>query len=329
MANNAEEETNENVNHSNVIISDSESNADTSSDKMEPNENENSNEDGEEINATSDLNIGALPDEANDLVSSSALTDRALSLSSSRPSSNRQMNIKIANSKSAKSKGLSANGSLLRQPPTTNQITVSWRNLEYTVQQSQLDIGNCFTGENGRSIIKRKKRVILKGVCGHFSTGNLTAVMGPSGSGKSTLLECIVGFRKLGLSGEIKVQSTSEQKIKAALISQTDYLIELFTVREMLVYASRLKNFNKEIAEEAEPLEEVVTISESVDNLNSVDSTSKHNLLANKKVKNYHERLALNVIRQLGLEVCADTRSGSCSGGQKKRISIALEMISK
>lgn len=110
---------------------------------------------------------------------------------------------------------------------TAKQITVSWRNLTYTVEQTQFSVSNCFTAENGRSVMRKTKRTILKGVSGQFATGKLTAVMGPSGSGKSTMLECIVGFRKRGLSGDIRVQSDTGQNVKVALISQSDYLIEV------------------------------------------------------------------------------------------------------
>ncbi|KAJ6223012.1 hypothetical protein RDWZM_001557 [Blomia tropicalis] len=209
----------------------------------------------------------------------------------------------------------------------TKHIVVSWRDLTYSIERSQFTPGNCFTADNGRSMFHKTKRTILKGINGKFLTGHLTAVMGPSGSGKSTMLECIVGFRKRGLSGDIRLSSDTEQPVKVALINQSDYLIESFTVREMLVYASRLKNYDEKNSEEAR-VEEIV-VSNSENNLNSADTSSKGNLLEVEKTKNYHQRLALSVIHQLGLDVCIDTQAGSCSGGQKKRISIALEMISR
>lgn len=236
-------------------------------------------------------------------------------------------------------------------PIDESEITVSWRDLTYTVEQSSVSIGNLFgsdddDGAGGNSqpktLVRRSKRTILKGVNGHFSTGQLTAVMGPSGSGKSTMLECIVGFRKRGLTGDIRVASGkggngNKDMIKMALINQSDYLIESFTVREMLVYASRLKNFRKEDEEEAKLLKVVVEDGKGGgnDTEGGKGSGSKRNLLeegeggGGKEIKNIHQKLAINVCKQLGLDVCIDTRAGSCSGGQKKRISIALEMISK
>lgn len=305
----------------NAAIESEESDADSFSENMLSSDNERSL--NEEINE----NEPNLMPEANQLVSSAAITGRALSSATSGRSQNRQRNLEIGNNGSAKAK----DGALFRRAQNgSNLITVSWRNIVYTVNRTQVKLSGLVDAEAGRSVVKKSQRVILKGVSGHFSTGQMTAVMGPSGSGKSTLLECIVGFRQKGVEGDIRVSSENDSKIKAALIAQSDYLIELFTVRETLVYASRLKNYKKDIDIEAEAaLEEIVTVSESVDNVNTNETGSKHNLLSQKKVTDYHERMAISVMNQLGLEICADTRAGSCSGGQKKRISIALEMISK
>lgn len=181
-------------------------------------------------------------------------------------------------------------------------IEVSWNNLVYTV--------------NRNSIIDKlrktdKSRTILKGLTGYFRSGNLTAIMGPSGAGKSTLLECVSGFRKKGLSGDVRI--TGSSRIKIGLIAQNDQLLNQLTVREALLFASKLKNYKQN---ESKELEEVI-----------VDENYAEN--QSKNSSSYHDMLARHVMKQLGLEVCADTRSGNCSGGQRKRLSIALELISK
>lgn len=284
------------------------------------------------LNSSNDMLIGSIKERAEATYAAASNADPA-----ELSANNLLSNMQVAASRQASGKSthslINRTSSFIdmNQVHVPKQITVSWRNLMYSVERSSVSLNNCFSGNDGHSIVRKFKRTILKGINGHFSTGNLTAVMGPSGSGKSTMLECIVGFRKKGLSGDIRVHSDTGQNVKVALINQSDYLIESFTVREMLVYASRLKNYRKVDEEEAQ-LEEVVTVStgqESTNNLNTIDASSKGNLIEVEKAKNYHHKLALNVIHQLGLDVCIDTKAGSCSGGQKKRISIALEMISK
>lgn len=242
-------------------------------------------------------------------------------------SANLQVNLSVANAKHPTDKATNifqpSNSSMDTSEDQENYTTVMWQNLHYTVKKKYFNLKGCVSCS---SPLKLKKRTILKGLSGSFRTSQLTAIMGPSGSGKSTLLDCIVGLRKNNLSGSVTVVGSNQDYVKIAIISQTDYLIDMFTVKESLLYASRLKNYLNKI--EDEQLEEVVsTIS---GNLNNVDSGSKNNLIKNKKtLTNYHQHLANAVISKLGLEVCADTQVGNCSGGQKKRISIALEMISK
>ena len=78
-------------------------------------------------------------------------------------------------------------------------------------------------------------------------------------------------------------------QIKFAFISQQNYILERITVREALMYASKLKN----------------------------DPIANHTALCEE------------VIHKLLLENCADNRPLDCSGGQLKRILIGLELVSK
>jgi ABC-type multidrug transport system ATPase subunit len=113
--------------------------------------------------------------------------------------------------------------------------------------------------------------------------------MGPSGAGKSSLLECVCGKRSKGLSGDIHISGTDT--IKVGFVEQFDHLLERLTVKESIIFASRLRNADRQYVD--------------------------------------HETIALNLIEELGLEVCAQTHAIGCSGGQRKRLSIALELVSK
>lgn len=97
------------------------------------------------------------------------------------------------------------------------------------------------------------------------------------------------GRRKTGVDGEIRIRGVNE--IKVGFVPQDNYLMELLTVKESFLFASRLVN---------------------------VRDLNFDHLSAAKKL-----------IRRFGLEPIAETKAKMCSGGQRKRLSIALEVLSK
>ncbi|KAJ8976168.1 hypothetical protein NQ317_002056 [Molorchus minor] len=149
-----------------------------------------------------------------------------------------------------------------------------------------------FTTNNGR---KGKKQVI-KGVSGKFLAGELTAIMGPSGAGKTTLLNILTGYQISGAKGMIKCNN-SVKKITKALqykkesvyILQDDNLPPLFTVLELMNLSVDLK-------------------------LRDISYKTK-------------EFLIEDILDNLGLKNSQHTRCQNLSGGQRKRLSVALELV--
>ncbi|XP_033219349.1 ATP-binding cassette sub-family G member 1-like [Belonocnema kinseyi] len=142
---------------------------------------------------------------------------------------------------------------------------------------------------------RRRKKQILHGVSGLFKSGELTAVMGPSGSGKTTLLNTLTGFQR-NFEGKITYRTESDElswqsfKKYSRYIQQEDALHEFFTVQETMSFAAELK----------------------------MDS----NLDRRAKQKTMNE-----ILNSLGLIKTKETFCGNLSGGQRKRFSIALELI--
>ncbi|KAJ9563597.1 hypothetical protein OSB04_008757 [Centaurea solstitialis] len=125
--------------------------------------------------------------------------------------------------------------------------------------------------------------------------------MGPSGSGKTTLLNVLAGQTtaspRLHLSGllEVNGQSMSNKSFKFAYVRQEDLFFSQLTVRETLSLAAELQ-------------------------LKEISS------------KEDREEYINNLLFKLGLVSCADTRVGDAkvrgvSGGEKKRLSMACELI--
>lgn len=137
-------------------------------------------------------------------------------------------------------------------------------------------------------------RQLLKSVNGKFRSGELTAIMGPSGAGKSTLLNILAGYVTAGVKGSIKINDRPRM-LKSfhkmtAYIMQEDIVQPRLTVREAMIYAARLK-------------------------------------LGSEIGQSDREAVVQEVIKLLGLEKCYNTRSEYLSGGQRKRLTVALELV--
>lgn len=142
-------------------------------------------------------------------------------------------------------------------------------------------------------------KTILEGVGAYMPSGSITAIIGSSGSGKTSLLNVMAGRME---SGRLKISGSttfnadgSIAHTRSAYLMQQDVLIPTLTVRETLQYAADLR------------LPPPITQAE-------------------------RKAIVEQVILELGLKECADTRIGDsahkgCSGGEKRRTSIGVQML--
>lgn len=138
-------------------------------------------------------------------------------------------------------------------------------------------------------IFRGPGKQVVKGVSGKFMSGQLIAIMGPSGAGKSSLLNVISGFKSAGVSGELLVngQPRDEHNFKRS---------SCYIMQEDL----------------HQPL---LTVREAM------DVAAKFKLPKGAKIPSE------DILQQLGLLEHQHTRTDQLSGGQKKRLSIALELV--
>ncbi|XP_055916554.1 ATP-binding cassette sub-family G member 1-like [Eupeodes corollae] len=135
------------------------------------------------------------------------------------------------------------------------------------------------------------KKDVLKSISGTFKSGELTAIMGPSGAGKSSLMNILTGFVKSGVNGTVSFGSTAKTRKVCCYILQDDHFFPWFTVEEAMILAATLKISN-----------------------NSMNLKEKHMLIE-------------HLLDLLNLTGAKQTKCAKLSGGQKKRLSIALELI--
>lgn len=165
--------------------------------------------------------------------------------------------------------------------------------------------------------LRRKK--ILKNISADFPAGTLTAIIGGSGGGKvrfdfhkppRDLISClypqttflnVLSHRMRGsnltITGSTRYNDSPDLlTVTSAYVTQTNVLLPSLTVRETLLYAASLRLPS------------------------STDSQQRNQLVE-------------EIILELGLKECANTRvgdglkKGGCSGGERRRVSIGIQML--
>ncbi|OKK08626.1 ABC transporter ATP-binding protein [Streptomyces sp. CB03234] len=138
---------------------------------------------------------------------------------------------------------------------------------------------------------------ILKDVSFGVPEKSLIAVIGPSGSGKSTLLKALTGYRPAN-QGDVLYDNRNlykqfaELRQRIGLVPQDDILHKELTVRTALKYAAKLRF--------------------------PADTTEQE-----------REARIDEVLRELKLDIHKTKKITALSGGQRKRVSVALELLTK
>ncbi|XP_014279356.1 protein scarlet [Halyomorpha halys] len=172
-------------------------------------------------------------------------------------------------------------------PSPVPGLTLSWHNLSVWVTKKNTDKSNWFKTTYYHSKILRK-------VNGVAEPGSLMAIMGPSGSGKTTLLATISQRLKGDVKGKILVNGQVISKEVMMRISgflpQQDLTFDTLTVYEHLQLMARLK------------------------------------LSSNMSVQQRNERIYA-LVTELGIIKCKHTKIKALSGGERRRVSLAVEML--
>lgn len=191
---------------------------------------------------------------------------------------------------------LFANGSIIRLPkgkPVYYSDVVARYMLDENTEEISFNVKNLsFAFPNGV--------LGLRNINLSEQQGRLIGIMGASGSGKTTLLNVLSGI-ETPTQGEVVINGlnlhTEKEKIKGIIgyIPQDDILIEELTVFENLYFNAKM--CFKDIAEE--------------ELIQKVDATLQ----------------SLGLLEKKGLKVGSPLVNKTISGGQRKRLNIALELI--
>ncbi|GAA4881870.1 FHA domain-containing protein [Kitasatospora terrestris] len=163
--------------------------------------------------------------------------------------------------------------------------------------QEFVDTGDIDLDVEGLTVQVAGGRTLLDQVTFPVGQKSLLAVAGPSGAGKSTLLNALTGLRPadhgtVRYDGRDLYRDYAELRSRIGLVPQDDILHTQLPVRRALAYAAELR-FPGDTA----PAERAARVEEVID--------------------------------ELGLAQRADQVISSLSGGQRKRVSVALELLTK
>ncbi|XP_026319908.1 protein scarlet-like isoform X1 [Hyposmocoma kahamanoa] len=135
---------------------------------------------------------------------------------------------------------------------------------------------------------------VLNGVSGFVSSGNLVALMGSSGAGKTTLLAAISRRDKSAMTGYLMLNGRLAGADLIARISgfvpQHDLAIEDLTVTEHMEFMARM-------------------------------------MMDKRSTKLMRARRIHQLLGELGVDKCIRTKLKALSGGERKRVSLAVQLL--
>ncbi|KIV95082.1 hypothetical protein, variant 1 [Exophiala mesophila] len=179
----------------------------------------------------------------------------------------------------------------IEESPEIQRLMQSFRNCIGTD-----NVGLAFDFDN-LSFEPKPGKKILDGISGSMRSGSFWAVMGGSGAGKSTFLNVLMG-KTDHTSGSVLVNGHDEKMKKykklIGYVPQDDVVLPELTVRENILHSARIRLPRTWSDEEKQ---------EHVDNL-----------------------IACLGLSHVADSLVGDTRKPVISGGQRKRVSIGLEL---
>lgn len=169
-----------------------------------------------------------------------------------------------------------------------------------TEEKTNVSIGDMSNFLDDHLMDESHGKAILKNIRGLIKSSEMTAIIGPSGSGKTTLLNFLSSRSNWDSNMFVDGQLTLNGQVMANL-SKYKHLIGFVPQEDILITNGTIR-----------------------------DNLETYGIL--RGASNYRKK-AQNLIQEFDLEKCAETLVGTdsirgISGGEKKRTSIAVELMS-
>lgn len=199
--------------------------------------------------------------------------------------------------------GTFVNGKMIRTSPVREGDVITLGNTDLTIREGRLDYLRSQSEKSGGLYAKDLEfsisggRKLLRGIDARLTPGTLTAVIGPSGAGKSTFLKAIAGVNKptggsVTFDGFSVYENFDVVSSRIGMVPQDDVLHTTLKLQTALGYAARLR-------------------------LRVDGGASERRAQVDR------------VIDRLELDSNRSTVINRLSGGQRKRASVALELLTE
>lgn len=140
------------------------------------------------------------------------------------------------------------------------------------------------------------EKELIRDVSVEVQEGTLVALLGGAGAGKSTVMNCMNGMDTAGMIGTVEYNGVDlmkhfdRMKYLIGSVPQSEVFHESLTVEQELTHAAR------------------------------------HRLPGDTKKREIKERVD-STLRQLGIESIRKNRISKCSGGERRRVNIGIELV--
>lgn len=140
------------------------------------------------------------------------------------------------------------------------------------------------------------EKELIRDVRVEVCEGTLVALLGGAGAGKSTVMNCMNGMETVGMTGTVEykgvdlLKNFDRMKSLIGSVPQHEIFHEALTVEQELTHAA------------------------------------KHRLPGDTTKAEIKERVD-STLRQLGIEPIRKNRISKCSGGEKRRVNIGIELV--
>jgi len=196
------------------------------------------------------------------------------------------------------------------------EVTCVGDELASVPELSFKDVGLTVPGRRGGPLLrlpcaKQPVKTILKGCTGQFPRGSVTALLGPSGAGKTSLLNVLMARISIASSSALSSAATSTQQRCTGSVYFRGQPVTRTLARKWFAF----------VCQGSEQVRSDFTVAEQL----NLACKLQHREATKGERREFRDKLCLD----LGIAHTLETRASKLSGGERRRLSVALALVAR